>query len=208
MTSPRSTLRPRQTETVFPPKDPSTIEPLTTFLATYADGALLIARDGVTTENPSQVFEVLKDVAEAMGEGRAITVAPVSLRLTTTQASEMIGVSRPTLIKLLEDGEIPYEQPRRHRLLRLDDVLALRGRAPSAQRRAARRGHEANDFPLDQLDLAEPTMLRVLAEQAAATRHPPLELEDVLISLGRAGAPGFAEAVRLTLVAQRDDHPS
>lgn len=65
-----------------------------------------------------------------------------------------------------------------------------------------------DDFLLDQLDLAEPTMLRVLAEQAAAMRHPPLELEDVLMSLSRAGAPCFADAVRQTLSVQRDRRPS
>jgi excisionase family DNA binding protein len=64
-----------------------------------------------------------------------VTVAPVSTRLTTSQAADILGVSRPTLIRLLEDGALPYEQPRRHRLLRLDDVLAYK-RNQSAQRRA------------------------------------------------------------------------
>jgi excisionase family DNA binding protein len=60
-----------------------------------------------------------------MARGVAVTLAPVSMRLTTSQAAEILGVSRPTLIRLLQDGVIPYEQPRRHRLLRLDDVLAF-----------------------------------------------------------------------------------
>ena len=54
----------------------------------------------------------------------------------------------------------------------------------------------AEDFLLDQLDLSGTTMLSVLTEQAAATRRPPLDLEDVLIALVRAGTPGFATAAR------------
>ncbi len=57
----------------------------------------------------------------------------------------------------------------------------------------------AEDFLLDQLDLSSATMLDVLTEQAAATRRPPLDVEDVLIALGRAGVPGFSSAARRLL---------
>lgn len=63
-----------------------------------------------------------------MRGGRAITVAPHELRLTTQEASELLGISRPTLVKLLEDGQIPYEQPGRHRRVRLQDVFGYRER--------------------------------------------------------------------------------
>jgi excisionase family DNA binding protein len=63
-----------------------------------------------------------------MRAGRAITVAPLAQRLTTQEAADLLGVSRPTLIKLLEDGKIPFEQPGRHRRIRLDDLLAYRDR--------------------------------------------------------------------------------
>ncbi|MEI2637725.1 MAG: helix-turn-helix domain-containing protein [Microthrixaceae bacterium] len=85
---------------------------------------------------PSEVFDVLRDVVEAMAQGQAVTVAPVHQRLTTQEAAEMLGVSRPTVVKLLESGEIPFEQPGRHRRIRLADVLAYRERA-SVERRAA-----------------------------------------------------------------------
>lgn len=85
---------------------------------------------------PPEVFEVLRDVVEAMANGQAVTIAPVHQRLTTQEAADLLGVSRPTLVKLLESGEIPFEQPGRHRRVRLADVLAYRERA-SADRRAA-----------------------------------------------------------------------
>lgn len=85
---------------------------------------------------PAEVFDVLRDIVKAMSEGQAVTIAPVHQRLTTQEAAELLGVSRPTLVKLLDAGEIPFEQPGRHRRLLLVDVLAHRERR-STQRRAA-----------------------------------------------------------------------
>lgn len=85
---------------------------------------------------PPEVFEVLRDVVDAMARGQAVTIAPVHQRLTTQEAADLLGVSRPTLVKLLEGGDIPFEQPGRHRRVRLADVLAYRDRA-SEERRAS-----------------------------------------------------------------------
>lgn len=85
---------------------------------------------------PPEVFEVLRDVVDAMAQGQALTIAPVRQRLTTQEAADLLGVSRPTVVKLLESGEIPFEQPGRHRRVRLADVLAYRERA-SVERRGA-----------------------------------------------------------------------
>ncbi|MCL2780271.1 MAG: excisionase family DNA-binding protein [Actinomycetia bacterium] len=116
----------RTEKTVLPPSDVSLIEEIEAFLASYETQASLIAPDGTRTDIPPQVYDVLKRVVFAMANGSAVTVAPVSLRLTTSQAAQILGVSRPTLVRLLEDGAVPYEQPRRHRILRLDDVLAFK----------------------------------------------------------------------------------
>jgi excisionase family DNA binding protein len=101
-------------------------EPTTTLLGPNGERLVL----------PPAVFEVLRDVVEAMAHGQAVTIAPVHQRLTTQEAADLLGVSRPTLVKLLESGEIPFEQPGRHRRVRLADVLAYRDRA-SADRRSA-----------------------------------------------------------------------
>lgn len=85
---------------------------------------------------PPEVFEVLREVVDAMAQGQAVTIAPVHQRLTTQEAADLLGVSRPTVVKLLESGEVPFEQPGRHRRVRLADVLAYRERA-SVERRAA-----------------------------------------------------------------------
>lgn len=55
-----------------------------------------------------------------------MSIAPINQVLTTQEAADFLEVSRPTLVKLLEDGEIPFEKVRRHRRVRLNDVVNYR----------------------------------------------------------------------------------
>lgn len=73
---------------------------------------------------PKEAFDVLVQVYEAMQRGLAIQVAPLNAQLTTQEAANYLGISRPTLVKLLESGAIAYTKPGRHRYVRLDDLIA------------------------------------------------------------------------------------
>jgi Helix-turn-helix domain len=55
------------------------------------------------------VFEALIQVATAMAQGQGVTVMPQNALLTTQEAAELLGISRPTLVRLLADGDIPYD---------------------------------------------------------------------------------------------------
>jgi excisionase family DNA binding protein len=63
-----------------------------------------------------------------MRHGRAITVMPLARLLTPREAVDLLGISRRTFARLLEDGEIPFEQPGRYRRVRLTDVLDYQAR--------------------------------------------------------------------------------
>jgi len=93
----------------------------------------LVTSDGAVWELPSEVFEVLREVLQAMSQGLAITIAPQHTVLTTGEAADLLGVSRPTLVRLLESGEIPFEQPGRHRRVRLADLIAHQARSRRAR---------------------------------------------------------------------------
>ncbi|CRK60996.1 Excisionase [Alloactinosynnema sp. L-07] len=97
------------------------------------DRAALVAPDGSRLDVPTEVFDLLRDVLQALSQGLAITIAPSHTVLTTSEAAHLLGISRPTLVRLLESGEIPYEQPARHRRVRLQDVLAYQERARRAR---------------------------------------------------------------------------
>ncbi|HEX7659088.1 MAG TPA: helix-turn-helix domain-containing protein [Pseudonocardiaceae bacterium] len=90
--------------------------------------ATLVEPDGVSVPLPEQLNRVLRVAAEALAEGHAVTMAPLHTLLSTQEAAELLNISRPTLLRLLESGEIPCEKPGRHRLIRLTDLLAYRDR--------------------------------------------------------------------------------
>lgn len=89
--------------------------------------------DGKKIELSPDMADALARIARAMQQGLAVTVVPQSLRLATQGAADMLGISRSTLVRMLETGEIPFERIRRHRRLHLADVLEFRER----RRRAA-----------------------------------------------------------------------
>lgn len=130
------TLAPEAGHTVLPPKDLMTLRALSSFFESHRQQAALVGPDGERVDLPAPVYLVLMDVVEAMQGGRAITVAPTSTRLTTQEAADLLGVSRPTLVKLLEAGRIAYEQPGRHRRVRLADLLDYRDAAKRERKEA------------------------------------------------------------------------
>lgn len=122
--------------TILPPAE---TESLTRLLAAMrmepSQGAMLVGPDETRWELPAEAYRVLREVLEAMSQGLAITVIPQHTMLTTQEAADILGISRPTLVKLLENDSMPYERRGRHRRLRLVDVLEYQSAA-----RATRRG--------------------------------------------------------------------
>jgi excisionase family DNA binding protein len=99
----------------------------------------LVGPDGDEVEIPASILAALRQVAAAMAQGKAVTVAPHDLELTTQQAADLLHVSRPHLIKLLDKGELAHHRmsgdPQSHRRVLLKDVMVYR-----QQRQQTRRG--------------------------------------------------------------------
>jgi excisionase family DNA binding protein len=123
-----------RTEVIFPPEDLDSLGALVRFVETLAEPARLVGPTGDQVFLPSEVYQVLVEVVEAMRAGKAISLAPTTQRLTTQQAANFLGVSRPTLVKLLEEGKIRFDRPGRHRRVSLLDLLAYQ-----VSRRSERR---------------------------------------------------------------------
>ena len=105
---------------------------------------------GDQVEIPEQVYRILREVVDAMYHRMAITVAPQETMLTSQEAADMLGVSRPTLVRLLEDGLIPFRRVGTHRRVMLADLMDYRAEARERQLDtiAATGGDES---PLDEV---------------------------------------------------------
>ncbi len=119
-------------------QDVGSIRELDVFLREQAHRPIkLVAPDGEQIDIPAPIYEVLRLIAPLMAEGAAIGLAPLYQELTTQQAADLLNISRPSLIKLLDTGDIPHHKMEKgHRRVRFIDVMAYKQRR-SAARHAA-----------------------------------------------------------------------
>lgn len=124
----------RLTPVTAPPEQRERVEDLSRLLHQAAHGkkrpakCQLVGPSGESLEIPEAVFHVLERVVEVLARGDAITVVPVGKELTTQQAADLLNVSRQYLVRLLDEGAIPFRRTGKHRRLRIEDVLAYRDR--------------------------------------------------------------------------------
>lgn len=102
--------------------------------------ARLVGPNGETIEIPASAFHALKLVVQGMARGQTMTLVPHGRELTTQEAADLLHVSRPHLVKLLDEGAIPHYKVGTHRRVRIEDVLDYR------ERRAAKRREKLDEL--------------------------------------------------------------
>jgi excisionase family DNA binding protein len=102
-------------------------------------GPRLITAEGEVIELPESLFRVVRQVINALTHDQAVAIVPVHKQLTTQQAADLLGVSRPFLVELLDQGELPYTKTGSHRRVRFDDLMAYRKRRDLKRREGLAR---------------------------------------------------------------------
>lgn len=108
---------------ISPQLEAESIKELERILSVKGFQAKLVGANGEQIIIPDSIYQVLLQVVQAMASGKAISIIPQEQELTTQQAAEFLNVSRPYLIKLLEQGEIPHIKVGSHRRVRFDDLM-------------------------------------------------------------------------------------
>lgn len=94
-----------------------------------------IDKTGEKIKVPLSALRLLGDILKAMGQGKIISLVPVAAEVTTQAAAEILGCSRPHLVKLLEEGKIAYTKVGKHRRIKFDDVIEYKRRMKEQQKK-------------------------------------------------------------------------
>ncbi len=106
----------------------------------------LVGPGGFEIELPESVFQALCQVIYYMLRGQAVSIIPVNKEITTQEAADFLNVSRPFLIKLLEQGEIPFVKVGTHRRIRFSHILEYKKRRDEIRKKGlAEITHIAED---------------------------------------------------------------
>ena len=106
-------------------------------LASRANGDLRVhLDDGQELTLPSSAARLLAHLLTEMGQGNAVTLFPIHAELTTQHAADLLNVSRPHLIKLLNEKVIPFHMAGSHRRVRFQDIQAYKARFEDARQKA------------------------------------------------------------------------
>ena len=120
--------------------------------------ARLTGPEGERTEIPPGLYRLMLKATRLLAANKVVMISAIDKHLTTQQAANLLGVSRPTLVKLLEDGTIPYRRVGRHRRIDYADVMAHRERTHQKQRTIAREltqdGEEMGGYEVTTEELA------------------------------------------------------
>lgn len=101
-------------------------------------GSARLVVDGRQADVPPTALELLTRSVQALSQHQSVALVPAQRLLTTQAAADVLNVSRPYLVRLLDQGAIPSTRTGTHRRVRLGDVLAYKERRDAQRRKHMR----------------------------------------------------------------------
>ena len=89
-----------------------------------------------TVQIPTSALKLLVDVLAELGQGNAVSIIPIHAELTTQEAADVLNISRPFMVQLLEQGAMDFHKVGTHRRVRYQDVMAYKKRTDERRHRA------------------------------------------------------------------------
>ena len=140
------------TEPIEPPNAAKIDKALQDALASHH--SLQLFFDGQTVDLPTVVNDAIIDLLQRFASGSGVIVGSINSTLTTSQAGEMLGISRTYVVRMIEDGRIPAHYRGTHRRIYLKDVLEYAknsrkersAKLDEIARLSARTGQYPDDF--------------------------------------------------------------
>ncbi len=83
---------------------------------------------------PLNTLKLLAKILKATGQGKPVSIVPIATEMTTQAAAEFLGCSRPYIVKLLEEGKIPFIKVGKHRRVKYEDVVTYKKKMKEDQK--------------------------------------------------------------------------
>src|SRR5690606_6003859 len=94
-----------------------------------------IEETGERIKVPIQALRLLSKILHETAQGKPISIVPLAMEVTTQSAADFLGCSRPYLVKLLEDGIIPFTRVGRHRRVKFEDLQKYKKAMKASQKK-------------------------------------------------------------------------
>src|SRR5258708_5265274 len=101
-----------------------------------AETPKLVGAQGQEMVLTESLVALLRQVVHQLARHKVVTIVPLNRELTTQEAAELLNVSRPYLIRLLDQGAIPYTRTGTHRRIRFDDLMRYKAERDAAREQA------------------------------------------------------------------------